>query len=314
MFSGKRIIEMFFRKNKHKRKTKTDYVDKRKRPPSFCIYCKHPVQHGYNSHENCHNLYLHRKESIIRLVQYAIAEGTDLDILKANIERCASEGFIDSGTVRTCIAIGFEQGVDSAIADGVLTKQEETRLWQLKNFFGLTQDEVDANQKLALVTKAAIIRDLRNSVIPAVKTKVEVISGVLPFNFLKSEELVWVFQNVEYLENKSKTEYVGGTQGGSIRVARGLYIRSSSSRGERVETLHTAHVDIGLLGVTTKHIYFAGTYRAFRIPYRKIVAFDPFSDGLGVQRDAMTAKRQFFVTNDGSFTYELIANLARLSQ
>ena len=297
---------------KPKRKVKSGYDDKRKRSAKPCVYCMQPVLTGLDSHAECYNLHLRRKESIVRLVDYAIREGTNLDILKADIDRCAAEGYIDSGSVRTCIAIGFERGVDTAIADGILTEDEETRLWEIKNYFGLTQDEVDANQKLAMVSKAAIIRDLRNGVVPSDRTTVEVV-GVLPFNFLKSEKLVWVFQSVDYLENKTKTQYVGGTRGGSVRVAGGVYLRAASTRGERVETLHTVHVDSGLLGVTTKHIYFAGSHKAFRIPYRKIVAFDPFSDGLGVQRDAMTAKRQFFITNEGPFTYDLIANLARLS-
>jgi hypothetical protein len=48
------------------------------------------------------------------------------------------------------------------------------------------------------------------------------------------------------------------------------------------------------------------------VAYDKIVSFTPYSDGIGIQRDAQTAKPQVFVTGDGWFTYNLIANLAKV--
>jgi len=72
------------------------------------------------------------------------------------------------------------------------------------------------------------------------------------------------------------------------------------------------HVDTDLLGVTTKHIYFAGASKRFRINYSKIVAFEPYEDGIGVQRDAQRAKHQSFLTGDGWFVYNLIVNLAQM--
>jgi hypothetical protein len=67
-----------------------------------------------------------------------------------------------------------------------------------------------------------------------------------------------------------------------------------------------------LVGVTDKHIYFSGSHKKFRIRYDKIVAFEPYCDGVGVQRDAATAKPQTFRTGDGWFAYNLITNLAQL--
>jgi len=44
----------------------------------------------------------------------------------------------------------------------------------------------------------------------------------------------------------------------------------------------------------------------------KIVSFMPFSDGVGIQRDAATAKPQFFITGDGWFTYNLLMNVGNV--
>ena len=58
--------------------------------------------------------------------------------------------------------------------------------------------------------------------------------------------------------------------------------------------------------------YFAGRQKQFRVRYDKIVAFEPFSDGFGIMRDAPTAKPQTFWTGDGWFAYNLAVNLAQL--
>ena len=41
-----------------------------------------------------------------------------------------------------------------------------------------------------------------------------------------------------------------------------------------------------MLGLTTKHIYFADSRKRFRIRYNRMVAFDPYDDGFGIVRDA----------------------------
>ena len=68
-----------------------------------------------------------------------------------------------------------------------------------------------------------------------------------------------------------------------------------------------------MLGLTTKHLYFAGARKKFRVRYAKIVSFEPYSDGLGIMRDAQTAKPQTFRTGDGWFAYNLAANWPRCS-
>ena len=159
------------------------------------------------------------------------------------------------------------------------------------------------------MVKGAVIRDLTEGVVP---DRVNV-HGQLPFNFLKSEKLIWVFQNVKYLEQRSQKRYVGGSQGVSIRVARGIYFRTSSFKGRPVVETETVEAGMGLLAVTNKHLYFGGgTGKSFRIRLDKIVSFEPYSDGIGIQRDAASAKPQIFKTGDGWFTYNLVQNASNL--
>jgi len=99
----------------------------------------------------------------------------------------------------------------------------------------------------------------------------------------------------------------------SFRVAKGIYYRTSSFESTPVTTAQTVQIDSGSLAITTKHIYFAGARKGFRVPYRKIMAFQPFKDGFGIVRDAASAKPQVFVTEEGWFSYNLVRNLASRS-
>ena len=74
-------------------------------------------------------------------------------------------------------------------------------------------------------------------------------------NLTRSEQLVWVLQDVDCPEPVVRR---GTSHGVSIRVARGLYYRPSAFRSRPIEWKETVHADTGMLGLTTKHIYFAG--------------------------------------------------------
>jgi hypothetical protein len=93
---------------------------------------------------------------------------------------------------------------------------------------------------------------------------------------------------------------------------KGVYYRVGAFSGRSVEHTERVHIDTGIVIITSKNIYFVGPRKSVRLPYAKIVSFEPFSDAIGVMRDATPAKPQIFVTGDGWFTYNLVTNLARL--
>lgn len=273
-----------------------------------CIYCGNSAGFLRKTHKDCKQKHEQGRSEIVSLVGKVGAEGGDLKQLESSIARVASTSFIDTESLKPLVASGWEKAVDLAFDDGLLSEQEESALSELKEHFGLSQQILDRTGAYSKLVKGAVLRDIMNGNLPE-RMKID---GNLPFNLQKTEKVVWVFQNVNYYEEKSITRYVGGSQGVSIRIAKGLYYRTGAFKGERVQTSETIHADTGLLGVTDKHIYFAGPSKRFRIAYSKIVAFEPFSDGIGVQRDAQTAKPQSFQTGDGWFTYNLITNLAQM--
>ena len=204
---------------------------------------------------------------------------------------------------------GWEEALDKVLEDNVLSEDEERRLLEMPEALGVTKDELQAIEGWQRIGKAAVLRDVLAGTI---KSRITV-NFALPFNLQQRETLLWLFQNVRYCESRTRTRYVGSSAGVSIRVMRGLYVRTAAFKGEPVQSTELAMVDTGLLGITDKHVYFTGTTKGLRIPYRKVASFTPYPDGIGIHRDAMTAKQQVFVTKDGWFTYNLVTNLAKLA-
>ena len=195
--------------------------------------------------------------------------------------------------------------VEGSMEDGILTQAEENALFRYMAYFNFSRDEVeDAHRDLV---RAVVIRDLMEG---EITYRLNVTGH--PFNLQKSEKLVWAFRGVQYIETKTKRERRGTSHGLSIRVARGLYYRPSTFKSRVHEWDENVHVDTGILGVTPKHLYFSGPRKSFRVRYDKIVAYDPFSDGIGFTQDAANAKPKKFVTGDGWFIYNLVTNLSNL--
>ncbi|NTU73943.1 hypothetical protein HGB07_07355, partial [Candidatus Roizmanbacteria bacterium] len=205
---------------------------------------------------------------------------------------------------------GWECAVDKFLEDGVLDELEQKRLVGFSKHFGFSQEDLNINGAWTKIVKAAILQDIMNGAVP---DRVN-IQGSIPINLQKGETVVYAFADTEYLQDKTRRQTIGASQGVSIRIMNGVYYRVGAFKGRPVEYNERVNVDAGWFVVTNKHIYFAGKLKSFRIPYIKIVSFEPFSDAIGVMRDAASAKAQFFITGDGWFTYNMITNLSRNAQ
>lgn len=275
---------------------------------SKCEFCGQEAGFLRKKHKECQEKHDAGVKEILEAVRNAITTANDFKPLDENVHKIAKTSFISDDALQPLLIQAWGSSVDQAMDDDLFTTQEEEALTSFREHFSLSQDELDKNGSFSKLVKAAVIREILEGKLPQ---RVKIV-GTLPFNFQKSETLVWVFQNVEYYETRTRTHYVGGYTGVSLRVAKGVYYRVGGFRGDPVRTQATVHADTGILAVTNKHIYFGGSRKSFKISFDKIVSFDAHSDGVGVQRDALTAKPQSFVTGDGWFTYNLLMNLAQM--
>jgi hypothetical protein len=280
-----------------------------------CKYCGNPAGFLRYKHVECKKLHQHRelliqrgKQEIFNEITRAIKESENLNNLENKILDIEQSSFVPSTDRKSLLIRGWEQAAEEFLENGLLNALAEKTLVDFKEHFSLSQNELDRNGAQTKITKSAVLRDILNGVIPQ-RMQINI---NLPINFQKSEKIVWVFPESKYLEDKNRRQYVGSSRGVSIRVMKGVYYRVGAFRGRVVEHTERVYIDTGWMVVTDKNIYFAGQRKSIRLPFSKIVSFEPFNDGIGIMRDAATAKLQSFVTGDGWFTYNLITNLAQL--
>jgi len=280
-----------------------------------CRYCGKPAGVLRSKHAECEEQHQQREVTIqngcAQITSDALCaiRGTEpFATLEKRIAEIEQSFFVSPEQKRPLLISAWEKAVDGFLEDGILDVTEESRLVEFKDHFGLSQSDLNGNGALTKTAKAAVLRDVLDGTIPQRMS----VDGSFPINFQKGEKIVWAFQDSKYLEDKKRRHYVGGSQGVSIRVMKGVYYRVGAFRAHAVESTERVYVDTGWVVVTDKNIYFAGPRKSLRLPYRKVVSFEPFSDGIGVTRDAATAKPQIFVTGDGWFTYNLVINLSQL--
>ncbi len=274
-----------------------------------CKLCGTDAGFLKNVHKECKTKHDTGIDQILELITNRATQDSSTQI-KATIEEIAQSSFLQKEELVATEVKGWQGAVAKSLEDDVLSIEEEKSLGALKEQLSLDQEALDSDGSYLKIVKAAVLRDLLEGKIPQ-RVKIE---GTVPFNLTKNEQIVWLFHGAKYYEERSHTTYEGKSSGVSVRVMQGVYFRTGSFRGNPVVTTNIVHVDTGSLAVTDKHIYFAGSTKAFRIAYNKIVAFKPFNDGLGVQRDAQSAKPQIFGVEDGWFIHNLVVNLSNIGK
>lgn len=256
-------------------------------------------------HKECAQKHERGWQEMVSTSKDAILRGS-YSGLEAELAAVASQSFVRPEQIKDALLAGWDGAVEHFLSDGSLDIEEEKRLVAFAERHGFDQTDLDRKGTYTRFVQGAVLREL----LEGKTTRRFHMKCDISFNFQKSESVVWGFSNVKYFEDKTRTQYVGGSHGMSFRIAKGVYYRVGGFKGRPVESTERAHVDTGVLVITTKHIYFGGGKKSFRIRLDKIVSFTPFSNGIGVQRDAASAKPQVFQTGDGWFIYNVLTNLA----
>ncbi len=274
---------------------------------STCTFCGNPAGFFHHTHRECSERHERGKREITNLILEASSSAATTP-LADRIKQISDQSFISDAEKYTLSISAWLSAVDHALQNHVISEDAEKQLMNLSDKLSITSSDVQRSGAWDRIVKSAVIRDLLNGAISIRMT----FAANLPFNLQKGEEIVWLFDKSDYLEDITRRQYVGGSRGVSVKIMKGVYYHVGAFKGQTVERTQRTHVDTGMVAVTNQNLYFDGTTKSFRIPYSKIVSFEPFSDAIGVMRDTKTAKHQFFVTRDGWFTYNLVTNLARL--
>ncbi len=121
-----------------------------------CTFCGDSAGFFKKSHKECKQRHNQGKEKIISLIGSVGSGGGDLKQLETYIKQIVSFSYIDATSINNIITTGWEKAVDIAFDDGILSEEEEASLIKLKNYFSLSQQELDENGAFTKILKGSI--------------------------------------------------------------------------------------------------------------------------------------------------------------
>lgn len=271
-----------------------------------CTFCGRDAGHGSNKHLACENVIRDGKNWIISMIGAFVSNEREIHNLKYAVELVAKLSYIDDSLMHRLVLAGYKEAVDQALEDHVLSSGEEHALEALEKTFKLTEKELAESGAKMRVIRAQILRLISQGV-----TFEYPLEGInLPFILNRDETVVWLFDGVDYYEQQTRSRLRLGHSELSANTA-SLYLKASEITAEVESEDQLVRVDTGILAITTKNIYFAGSSKRGRIRYSNVISFVPYKSGIGVVQDGQSIDSQIFVTGDGWFTHNLASNLAR---
>lgn len=227
---------------------------------------------------------------------------SDITTLQEQINTFAKTNNVDNSKVQHVVKSSITPIAEYALADGVLSHEEEEAIEALLNAYNLgTSDLDEAGRRLLM--QGAIIRDLLNG---EVKPRIE--AENIPYKLQKDEVPVWGYNNMPISEIRKVSKFKGGSQGVSVRVAKGLYWRVGKMAAQRVSSTETRQLGQGNVFITSHHLFYTVGAETKRIKHNKVFSIEPYADGVVVHIDAASAKPLIFKTIDTWFFANILQN------
>lgn len=117
-----------------------------------------------------------------------------------------------------------------------------------------------------------------------------------PIILRKNERAVLVLHNIDLYEPRAVRRTAGGYGGPTIRVSKNLSFRMGALNAISESRDELRRIDTGTLTLTTRRMIFTGTKRTTNIDLRKVLAIQPYTNGIAVQRENKKRTEHFLNT------------------
>lgn len=268
-----------------------------------CRFCNQSAGMLRKEHRECRHRYEDGRSAAIALITTSAGDLLSPSEIRTEFEKIAHRAGIVEPEVDQIISSGLSGAIDRCLDDHVLSISEESAILRIVEAFEFDLDQHrDIKERLV---KGAILRDLREGLVADRVT----FYGSLPFRLVKDEYLVWLFEGCGYFEMTRRSHYQAGSRGVSVRIAKGVYYRVGSARGQRITTENFEETDSGTFAITNKHILFNGSRKTFRIRLEKLISCELMANGILFYKDAANPKPQGISLSDPLFAANLLAAL-----
>jgi len=270
-----------------------------------CTYCGKPAGLFRWSHKLCRDLHKEAATKIPEFFVKTLESSMEPAKFRALAEEVARTHYVRDEEFRRLAIQGLVATLDRAFKEHGLDEHDDERIASLCNAFGIAANELGpSGMRFA---KAEILRGLDEKKLPS---KIHVDN--MPINLEHNENVIWLFNNVNYYTERSRTQYVGGSSGMSIRVMKGVYYRIGAFHGHPIKTQFLSDEGRGIFVIASHNVYFWSPRKAVKIPAKKIISVVPYSDGLQIMRDGANAAPHIFMLDDPAFAADVIARLNQI--
>lgn len=210
------------------------------------------------------------------LVEYrALAESladarTDPTTIGANLPAIASRAALEPREVRDLNWKALLNAFEAALADEVITREEEGRLSRAGAALGFDQN--DFERAIDHYAEQVFIARVNDGRLP------ELADAPI---ILKRNEVAHLVTTASLMKEVLIREYKGGSRGMSFRVMKGVSYRVGSHRGTlEVVGSRLEEADTGDLVVTSQRVVFTGPRRTQECRYDKLIDVNVYRDAI----------------------------------
>jgi len=279
---------------------------------SKCKYCGEKAGLFKDRHDECEQKYLIGKQKFYNLLKTKVFKNPDWTEFKEQLEKIAISSFFSQSDARTLIIEAWDD-VKEELKKGEepLLSDQELSAKHFKDQSGLSPNVINDNRSWNKLIQSHALNLLLLGKLP---NRCSFSKEDLPVMFQNDEKLIWVYENdTKYYKIESKSKRVGNYSGWSVKVVKGLYYKWGNFESRSIKTLQSTHIDTGHLILTSENLYFYGANKGFKLPYKRMMAIEPYSDGVKIQKTHANAFPIAFITDDGLFTYYLLIQLVEIA-
>lgn len=260
----------------------------------LCKYCRQKAAWFADVHPACMQKAAVGIESIKACIAETVTTGMQYREVQDKIAKVATEATLSQDQARAAIISGWSQGAEQRSKAQPINPEESLAIDKIIQDAGFKPEDTLWTAGGWSMTFSFLIWAVLHDKIEELR-RTQPYQWPVNFNLEAGELPVWGLPNMLLKQQRTTTSYVGGYSGASIRVASGLYYHLGGLNGHRVETNSLEEVDYGHFLMTSRAIYFGGMERGinFRLPYRQIIRFQPYSDAIGICKSA--SREQIFV-------------------
>lgn len=212
------------------------------------------------------------KKDFYDLVLQAIADGKltddEIDAIGSKYQQYG----LTKEDIKGLGSKAYEKAAKVIWADGIVSDSEAEQLKRIQQLLMVPDAEI--GEIKASISRIQMINQIQNGILPSIQP-----SGLI---LLKGEIAYWE-EPAKLLEEKVvKRGYVGGSQGVSFRVAKGITYRVGASKGQLISETAVVPTATGKLVITNKRVVFIGDRKSLNIKLDLILNLEMYTDGMNI--------------------------------